>query len=771
MQQYNTPTKILIIEDDDSLSRLIHMTLEKAGFDVSCASSGVEVIQRLDCYGDTLFLLDYQLKDMTAKQLLEIMWARGFRIPFMVMTGQGDEKLAVEMMKLGACDYVIKDRGFIRYLPKMLSRVIDQLEIKGKLARTEIRLRESEERFRALIENSPDSIAIVDMNHQVVYANPTYKGLTGCEPGERLDASLFSRIHPDDLSGMEQVVETMMIHKARDVQFTVRITDGRGGWLTVQAITNNLSDNPAIRGIVLSCRDITAHMEAQQALQKAKEEADRVNKQLELSIQRANTLAVQAESASKAKSEFLASMSHEIRTPMNAILGMADLLSETELTTEQERYVNTFQSAGENLLRLINDILDISKVEAGHLELETVEFDLIELLDTLCDVMAVRAHEKYIELTHYIRPDVPTQLVGDPTRVRQIFTNLIGNAIKFTEEGGVFVEVKTDGKITTTQGYDEIELVCSVCDDGIGIPPDYFDSMFSVFTQADASITRKHGGTGLGLAISKQLTELMGGSIWVDSELGKGSTFYFRIKLKVQNKPQNQRPSLSAVDLPEGLRALVVDDTPANRLILNKILTEMGARVDEAEDGDQGFTAFKQAYAKDDPYQLVMLDSRMPTTDGFEMMEKINLEFGPHNTIIMMLASDNRSGDIARAKQMGIASYLVKPVKRNDLLRVIADNLGHAKSTQETDSNRLKNQDDLQFLEAMRILLVEDNPDNSLLIQSFLKKAPCEIETAQNGELAIGRFKSARYDLVLMDVQMPVRDGYSATREIRKWEK
>jgi two-component system, sensor histidine kinase and response regulator len=610
--------------------------------------------------------------------------------------------------------------------------------------KAEERLRLAQERYRTVFENSAVGITVTDGNENIVSWNKFAEILLGTDNEElymRPVKSLYPakewrRIRSRNIrqKGMQHQMETRIARKDGeiiDVALSLSVLKGTDG---------------AVTGSIGVIADITERKLVEAELQRAKEAA---------------------ETATLAKSEFLASMSHEIRTPMNAILGMADLLSETDLTSEQVQYVHTFQSAGENLLSIINDILDISKVEAGHLELEVIDFDLVKLLDDLCEVMAIRAHEKGIELGNYIAPDVPTRLVGDPTRLRQIITNLMGNAIKFTEMGKVFVEINKSSFESGSHGPCELDLLCSVSDTGIGIPEDKVEDIFEVFTQVDASTTRRHGGTGLGLTISKQLSELMGGRIWAESGEGKGSTFRFTAKLGVQPEQESDQSDVVCVDV-KGLKTLVIDDTDINRMILRKMLCELEADVTEAEDGYRGLAALKHAKENGDSFGLVLLDCRMPGMDGFEMMEKVNSEIGIEGTTIMMLTSDSRSGDIGRSRELGIASYLVKPVKRHDLLETISTAMGQKISTEKRKPADISDSTDLP---ALTILLVEDNADNRLLVQAFLKKTPYQLDIAENGEIAVEKFKSSEYDLVLMDVQMPVMDGYTATGQIRAWEK
>jgi len=608
-------------------------------------------------------------------------------------------------------------------------------------------LRESEERFRGLVEESPLGVTLNRADGQYAYFNPSFVKMFGYTMEEiPTGREWFRKAYPDPeyrkqvVSAWKSYLGKINLGASTPQTFEVICKDGSQKTVLFRPVA--LENG---RQLVIS-EDITERKQMIEALRQAKEEA---------------------ESASRAKTDFLASMSHEIRTPMNAIIGMADLLKETSLTTEQQQYVQIFGSAGENLLSIINDILDISKVEAGHLDLEAIHFDLNELTDTACDVLAFRAHERGLELTCNVKPDVPTDLIGDPVRLRQIIVNLIGNAIKFTEDGEVRLEVQKQRDRPRDRTGGDVEILFSVSDTGLGIPKEKTDVIFDSFRQADSTITRKHGGTGLGLAISKKLVELMQGHIWAESELGQGSTFYFTAKFPVQTEPVEVVKHVP-VDL-KGLKALVVDDNTTNRIILREMLSERGALVSEAESGEKAIIEIKKAAESRDLFRLVLLDAIMPDIDGFHVVKRLLKQSDLAGMIIMMLTSDRRSKDIARCKQLGIASYLVKPVKRVELLEAIANALGTVETV--TERGAAAEPAALEALPPLHILLVEDNEDNVLLIKAFLRKTPCEVAFAENGEIAVEKFALGKYDLVLMDMQMPVMDGYTATKKIRKWEK
>jgi PAS domain S-box-containing protein len=548
--------------------------------------------------------------------------------------------------------------------------------------------------------------------------------------------------------------------------------DGHSTWVLVNKAP--LRDRKGqIIGTMGISHDITAKKLAEIELaQKATELAQKAV-ELERSNVALEQLAHVAKAASQAKGDFLANMSHEIRTPLNGIIGMTDLALDTVLTREQRDYMETVKLSADALLNVVNDILDFSKIEAGKVELEAIHFDVYECIEGAVKTLALKADEKGLELLCEVSPEVPEIVVGDPGRLRQVLINLLGNAVKFTLEGEVGLRLHAER--TEAPETDEGELYhFTVTDTGVGIPPEKLGAIFESFSQADTSTTREFGGTGLGLTISKRLVAMMGGQLWVESEVGVGSKFHFTARLGAAKTQRVAVAGEGDLARPEfrGVRVLIVDDNRTNRRILEGLVRRWGMHCTAAADGEAALAELQLAREAGEPYALILTDMHMPKMDGFGLVQEINQRPGLSTATIMMLTSGGQSGDAAKCQAMGISAYLLKPVRHSELRQAIERVL---RGEELPGAGALITRDLLteasQERKGLRILLAEDNAVNRKLAMRLLEKRGHSVAVATNGREALEQMEASSFDLVLMDVQMPEMDGLEATRRLRAGER
>lgn len=622
-----------------------------------------------------------------------------------------------------------------------------QLEV-GERMRAEDNLSRERKVLRALIDNVPDFMYVKDEQCRFLVANLAVAKQMGAKSPDELLGKTDFDFYPADLAKTFFEDEQRVIRAGQaEINREETGLDSYGNVSQVMTTQVPLHDkNGRVTGLAGIGRDITHLKRAQAEMQRAREVA---------------------EAASRAKSEFMANMSHEIRTPLNGVLGMTDLALGTELTAEQREYLETVKMSGDSLLTVINDILDFSKIEAGRIDLEAIDFNLRDLLESTLKTLAVRADEKGLELLCEVAPEVPEMVSGDSSRLRQIVVNLVGNAIKFTHSGEVALKVQPEAGA----GKDSL-FRFSVTDTGIGIRQDKLQLIFDPFSQADTSTTRKYGGTGLGLTISARLAGMMGGKIWVESEEGRGSQFHFTARLKAANMNAIKVGTIAPSELLRDVRVLVVDDNATNRRILEGMLTRWQMEPKSADGGQAALRELSAAYEAGQPYGLILTDMHMPDMDGFEVIEEIRRRPELKAATIVMLTSAGHRGDAARCQALGVAAYLLKPIRQSELREAVARALG----AREQDGvipliTRFSLGDEREQGASLRVLLAEDNLVNQRLAVRLLEKRGHRVVVAGTGVEALQALEKEKFDLVFMDVQMPEMDGLEATAAIRTKEK
>ena len=652
------------------------------------------------------------------------------------------KKSGEEFWESASISPIVNDEGEITHFVAVKQDTTERKE-------AEEALRESEERFRSLVMNVPGIIyrCLNDAHWTMKYISDAVEQLTGYPASDFLEnrvRSYASIVHPDD---QDRVDEEIQAANAKDESFVIEYriirSDSQIRWVTERGHVkrDEKGGKEHIHGGIF---DITERKELEDELVLAKQAADDAN---------------------KAKSDFLANMSHEIRTPMNAVIGMSHLALKTDLSPKQRDYMKKIQSSANSLLGIINDILDFSKIEAGKLDIESVDFNLDDVLDNLGSLVSVKALEKEdLEVLFATAQDVPRFLVGDPLRLGQILINFANNAVKFTDSGEIVVSTQLVKK-----NKDRVTLQFSVSDTGIGLTEEQISNLFQSFSQADTSTTRKFCGTGLGLAISKKLANIMDGEIWVNSQPGKGSTFSFTAVFGLGREDVKKR-FIPAPNL-RGLKVLVVDDNPTSRNILRDMLESLSFEVHLAATGQEGISEIEKA-DKDKPFGMVIMDWKMPGMDGIEVSKRIkenpNLKNVPH---IVMVTAYGREEVMQKAEKIGLDGFLLKPVSPSVLFDTIIQ--AHGEEVPDTSSiaQGREEAEALALIKGAKILLVEDNEINQQVAKEILEGADLVVSLADDGQQALEAVKTNTYDVVLMDIQMPVMDGYAATRRIRNWER
>jgi PAS domain S-box-containing protein len=637
-----------------------------------------------------------------------------------------------------------------------LSSQIGQFVARKKAEEETLRVTESLWRERALlrtlIDNVPDYIYVKNTQHQFLVANTALARRMGMAAADELLGKSDFDFYPEEIAEKYFHDEDAVMgsdHGVVNQEESTRDADGNTIWLlTTEVPFRDAAGN--VMGLVGIGRNITARRAAEAALLEAKEVA---------------------EAANRAKSEFLANMSHEIRTPLNGVIGMTGLLLDTDLTPEQRDYAETACQSGDILLTVINDILDFSKIEAGRLALESCGFDLRQVMEEVAEMLAPKAEENKIDLVVQYPPGIPRQFIGDAGRIRQAVTNLAGNAVKFTPSGHVLIAVECEG-----DDKHNAQMRVSVTDTGIGIPSDKIGSLFEKFTQVDSSTTRRYGGTGLGLAISKQLVELMGGSIHVESRMGQGSTFWFTLPLPRDTEPY--AATVPIVDL-SGLRVLIVDDNEVNRRVVHEQISSWGMRNGSFASGEEALKAIRSAQASGDPYQMVIADYHMPEIDGAALAAMIKADPLSQDTVVVMLTSVGHWREVRGLEGAGIDACLVKPVRHSQLLDTLST--AWSKKLQAATQAESQYRGSLTALKStvagkladcpLRVLVAEDNVVNQKVALQMFQRLGIRADVAENGRKAVELTKMLSYDVIFMDCHMPEMNGYQAAIEIRRRER
>ncbi|MCF8366257.1 MAG: response regulator [Bacteroidales bacterium] len=752
--------KIDILAVDDRVENLlaIESIIDSDEINLTKALSGNEALSLMFDYDFALVLMDVQMPGMDGFETAELM--RGSdktrHIPIIFITAINKEKKHIfRGYDAGAVDYIFKpfepdillskvnvfidlylQRNTLEELTRKLETTISEL------IQSREQLKLSEEKYKDIFQNANEGIFIL-RNNIILFNNPKTEEILAGKSQNLLQKNFLDFIHPEFKRMLESEHFDKLRKKSHDKRTAIKIISGQEDikWVEINSVNINWEGEKALLNFI---SDISER------------------KQAEEEIKRAKNL---AEQASRTKSEFLANMSHEIRTPLNGIIGMTELVLMSQLNEEQKERIEAVKYSGESLLDIINDILDISKIEARKLELDAIKFSLRGVIEKVLRPLASKTAAKNLELILDIQYKLHDTFIGDPVRLRQILFNLLGNAIKFTEEGEVKLSVKS-----IRQESDLCTLGFSISDTGIGIPDNKIGNLFKSFSQADNSTSRKFGGTGLGLVISKSLVEMMNGKVDVKSVEGKGSTFTFDITIQKSSSPGEQSDTEILPQLREK-NVLIVDDNNTNRKILSGLLTNLNIQYELADNGGVAFDKILRQSRTNNPFDIILLDYHMPVMDGIEMAELLKREnkINPKPDIIL-LSSDDVSLKRSKLSSYGISRYMIKPVFRNDLIKVLNEVVSH--DDYNTPIQKvLKPKMGFSLGKSYNVLLAEDNLINQKLANGLLQNLGCKVTIVDNGKKAVEIANENTFDIIFMDIQMPEMDGYEATGIIRDMEK
>ncbi|MBI4516883.1 MAG: response regulator [Deltaproteobacteria bacterium] len=735
-----TPLRLLLVEDsEDDCTLLLHQ-LREAGYQVTCTR--VETAAALHAALATgswdIVITDYSLPQFSGPAALQLVQESGRDLPVIVVSGAIGEEIAVAMMKAGAHDFARK--GHLTRLGAAIERELQAAQQRRERRRAEEALRHNEAQFRSLIEHALDLISILTLDGTVRFASPSYEAVLGYAPAAIEGGNLFDQVHPDDLPATRQAFAQLLAHPGDTITTEVRLRHRDGSWRTLESLATNLLADPVVAGIVVNARDISERKRAEQASHQAK---------------------LAAEAASRAKSEFVAEVSHQIRTPMSGIMGAAELVLASQLSADQRECVELIKTSAEQLLTVVNDMLDVAKVEAGKLDLVTGDFSLQAVVHAAIELVALRVREKGVEFMCQVAAEVPDALSGDGDRLRQILTNLADSAVKVSRGGDVVMRVELESQTDAAA-----TLHFSVSQSGGDLVAEHQQVLFDTVEPAN-SATGAAAGNEIGVVIAAKLVAIMGGQLWAARRPRGDSAVHFTACFGRATAPA---ASPAAVEALRDLPVLVVDDNAANGRLLEEMLGSWGLRPSVVNGGWAALAAMAQAVAAGEPFPLVVVDAQMPEMDGFALMEEIKKRRRLAGATVMLLPVAASPEERARGRESGAGDFVIKPVQPAELrAAVLAALAGHERAVRRRP---VRPAPELQPEQRpLRVLLAEDNLVNQHLTVRLLEKRGHHVVAVSNGRAALAAVEREAFDLVLMDVQMPEMDGLQATAAIRAGER